>query len=98
VSNDTKKTNPDVRVMGGDENYLMLGGYQLAAGRNFNQAEVESGTSVCVIGAAVAEKLYGDNPQLGVDKIIIVANIQYKVIGVLQSKGSSAFLNADKII
>ena len=98
VNTDAQKTNPDVRVVGGDENYLILNGYELAAGRNFNQAEVESGTSVCVIGEAVAEKLYGDNLQQGVDKIITVANIQYKVVGVLQSKGSSAFLNADKIV
>ena len=98
VNNDTKKTNPDVRVVGGDENYLELNGYDLAAGRNFNDVDVESGSSVCILGEAVAEIIYGDNLQQAIDKIINVANIQYRVIGVLQSKGSSAFLNADKII
>ncbi len=98
VNNELKKTNPDVRVVGGDENYLELGGYKLSSGRNFNEIDVESGESVCIIGEAISEKLYGDNPQQAINKIISVANIKYRVIGVLQSRGSSAFLNADKII
>src|SRR5882757_9697430 len=35
VNNETKKTNPDVRLTGGDENYLTLNGYEMEAGRNF---------------------------------------------------------------
>jgi putative ABC transport system permease protein len=98
VNNGLKKTNPDVRVMGGDENYLELGGYELAYGRNFNKIDVDGGESVCIIGEAVSEKLYSDNPEGAIDKIISVANIKYRVIGVLQNRGSSAFFNADKII
>ncbi len=33
-----------------------------------------------------------------IDKIITVAGIKYRVIGVLKDKGSSAFLNADNVI
>ena len=98
VNNETKKTNPDVRVMGGDENYLALGGYQLAAGRNFSEADVESGDNVCIIGDAVAQKIYGDNSTKAIDQFINVANIRYRVIGVMQNRGSSAFFNADKIV
>jgi putative ABC transport system permease protein len=98
VNDEVKKTNPDIRVIGGDENYLEINGYELAAGRGFDQSDVESGSSVCVLGYAVAQKLYGEAVQRGVDKIVTVANIKYRVIGVLQSKGSSAFLNADKIV
>ena len=94
----TKKTNPDVRVVGGDENYLTLNGYDLAIGRNFSEQDVETGASLCIIGNAIAEKLYGDNPLTAMDKIITVANNKYRVIGVLKDKGSSAFFNADKVI
>ena len=94
----TKKTNPDVRVVGGDENYLTLNGYDLAIGRNFSEQDVETGASLCIIGNAIAEKLYGDNPLMAMDKIITVANNKYRVIGVLKDKGSSAFFNADKVI
>jgi len=98
VNTGVKKTNPDVRVIGGDENYLQLNGYELSFGRNFNEVDVETGRSVCVIGYAIAQKLYGDNTQRAIDKIITVASNKYRIIGVLKDKGSSAFMNADKVI
>ena len=98
VSNETKKTNPDIRVTGGDENYLQLNGYELSAGRNFNEADVTSGTSVCIIGNVIAQKLYGENTLRVIDKIITVSGNKYRIIGVLKDKGSSAFMNADKVI
>ena len=60
VNNDRKKTNPDVNVMGGDENYLEINGFKIAYGRNITQVEVESGRSICFLGSAVAKKLYPD--------------------------------------
>lgn len=98
VSNEVKKTNPDVRVTGGDENYLQLNGYELSAGRNFNETDVASGRSVCVIGNVIAQKLYGDNTERALDKIITVAGNKFRVIGILKDKGSSAFMNADKVV
>lgn len=97
VSNETKKTNPDIRLTGGDENYLALNGYELSAGRDFNEADVESGRSVCVLGNVIAQKLYGENTTLALDKMITVAGNKYRVIGILKDKGSSAFMNADKV-
>jgi putative ABC transport system permease protein len=98
VNTSVKKTNPDVRLTGGDENYLSLNGYELSNGRNITGMDVESGRSVCIIGNAIATRLFGSNTERAVDKIITVANNKYRVIGVLKSKGSSAFLNADKIV
>jgi len=98
ANNESKKTNPDVRLVGGDENYLMLNGYEIEAGRNFIEADVESGTGVCILGRAVAEKLYGENATRAVEKVITVADNKYRVIGVLKDKGSSAFMNADKVV
>jgi putative ABC transport system permease protein len=76
----------------------LLSGYSLSAGRNFNKLDVESGRSVCVLGNSVAKKIYGDNPEKAVDRIIKVANIKYRIIGILKDKGSSAFLNADNVV
>jgi putative ABC transport system permease protein len=97
VNNEKLKTNPNVVVQGGDENYLLLSGYTLSAGRNFNKLDVESGRSVCVLGNSVAKKIFG-KPEKAVDKIIKVANIKYRIIGILKDKGSSAFLNADNVV
>lgn len=98
VNNEKIKTNPNVVVQAGDENYLQLNGYTLAAGRNFNKLDVESGRSVCVLGNSVAKKIFGDDTPKAVDKIVKVANIKYRIIGILKDKGSSAFLNADNVV
>lgn len=97
VNSEKVKTNPNVVVQGGDENYLQLSGYTLSTGRNFNKLDVETGRSVCILGNSVAKKIFGD-PQRATGKIIKVANIKYRIIGILKDKGSSAFLNADNVV
>jgi putative ABC transport system permease protein len=98
VSNEKIKTNPNVLIQGGDENFLQLSGYTLEAGRNFNKLDVETGRSICVLGNSVAKKIFGDNLEKGIDKVITVSNSKYRVIGILKEKGSSAFLNADNVV
>jgi putative ABC transport system permease protein len=92
------KTNPTVTINGGDENYLLLNGYEIAFGRNFNKLDVESGRNVCVIGKDVAVKLFGDRQERALEKVIRVGGNKYRVIGVTKEKGSSAFLQADNIV
>lgn len=98
VNNQTTKTNPNISILGADENYLAQSGYTLISGRNFNKIDVESGRNICILGNSVAKSLYGDNTERALDKIIKVAGIKYHVIGVLKDKGSSSFLNADNIV
>lgn len=98
VNNDRKKTNPDVAVLSGDENYLELNGYKLAYGRNLTPTEVETGRSVCLLGSGVAKKLYPENSEKAIDKVVNVDHIPYRVIGVLEEKSSSAFFNTSKVI
>jgi putative ABC transport system permease protein len=98
ISHDKNKTNPNIALLGGDENYLQLSGYKLSAGRNFNNLDIQTGRSVCVLGSSVAKKLFGDDNEHGLDKIIKVENIRYRIIGILKDKGSSAFLNADNVV
>lgn len=98
VNTDKEETNPNIRLIGVDENYLMLSGYDLSGGRNFNQMDVQSGKNVAIIGNSVAEKLFGEHVLRALDKVIKVAGIKYRVIGVLKTKGSSSFLNADNVV
>lgn len=98
VNNDRKKTNPDVAVLGGDENYLELNGYNIAYGRNMTPTDVESGRSVCLLGSGVAQKLFPENPEKAIDKVVSVDHTPYRVIGVLEEKSSSAFFNTSKIV
>jgi putative ABC transport system permease protein len=43
---EAEKTNPNIQVFGGDENYLVTSGYELEKGRNFSPQEIISGTHI----------------------------------------------------
>ncbi len=92
------ETNPNIRIAGGDENFLNINGYNLQSGRNFSRLDVETGRNVCMLGSDVAKKLFPRNPEASVDKIIRVANLPYRVIGLLKPKGTSVFMQMDKVI
>ncbi len=98
VNNSKRKTNPEVNIYGGDENYLELNGYNINYGRNFSETEIETGRNVCMIGSGVASRLFPDNKAKAVDAVISVDHVPYRVIAVLEEKTSSAFFNTSKII
>lgn len=93
-----KKTNPNIQVLGGDENYLEFSNYHLKDGRNFNQLDVETGRNVCILGTDVAKKLFGDGMKHVVGSNIRVGDVRYRVIGLLEPKGNSGFMSADKVV
>jgi putative ABC transport system permease protein len=93
-----KKTNPQIVIMGGDENYLTVSGYNIETGRNLNALDQQSGRNVCLIGSNVAKTLFGNNPEKSIDKVIRVSGLPYRVIGLLKTKGSSAMLRQDDVI
>ena len=98
VNTNQRKTNPDVNVYGGDENYLELNAYKIAYGRNFTLTEIETGRNVCMIGSGVATRLFQDNKSKAMDAVVNVDHVPYRVIAVLDEKTSSAFFNSNKII
>jgi len=98
ASYQTKKTSPNVLVFGGDENYVVLNGFKVKVGRNLNQADVQSGRNVCIVGYDIAKKLFPTNPDKSVNQIIRVQNIPYRIIGVLESRGSSFGMSYDNRI
>lgn len=94
-----KKTNPQITLWGGDDQYLTVNGYTIASGRNLNNLDIQSGRNVCIIGSNVATKLFGaNNPDRCIDKVIRIGSMPYRVIGLLKSKGSSAMLRQDDIV
>ena len=93
----TYKTNPNVSFQGGDENYLALNGYELAAGRNFTLNDIQSGSAVVIIGGSILDKLFQGDAEKALEKTVKINDKPYKVIGVLKSKGSSAFMNLDNV-
>jgi len=98
VSLGDKKTNPNIRVVGGDENYAELNGFSLATGRNLNDLDVRSGRNVCIIGSTIATKFFGSSPETPLEKIIRINNLPFRVIGVLEEKGSTLGMSWDNMV
>jgi len=75
-------------VVGSDNAYFTAGNWAFAAGREFNEAEINSGKAVCVIGQTVRQELFrNQNP---IDAQIRIGTFACQVVGLLRAKGQSA--------
>ena len=74
---------------GGTRDYFTAAGWTLTSGRIFTEAEERGGKAVCVIGSTIVRELFGGGDPLG--EMMRVADFSCQVIGVLASKGQSAF-------
>ncbi|MFC6999628.1 ABC transporter permease [Rufibacter roseus] len=79
------KTNPNMSVIGGDENYLLNENYDLELGRPFSTIELENGAPVAIIGKEIADKLFPNRSPEG--KFIYMLGRRFKVIGKIKSEG-----------
>ena len=57
----SKKTNPNILVIAGNENYIYQEGLDIEKGRNFSSLEVQYGTNVAVIGSEMVKALFEDD-------------------------------------
>ena len=96
VKFEDNKTNPNVRMMAVDENYLEGKAFTIKIGRNISSKEALQGAYVTVIGNELVTELFDGNSLNAIDKTISVGNIRLKVIGVLNEKGSSMGRNEDR--
>ncbi|HZW63497.1 MAG TPA: ABC transporter permease [Flavobacteriaceae bacterium] len=93
VKYENKKTDPEVTVLGATEYYIQNSGLKVEEGREFTFFDVENNNNVCVIGSDLKKALLeNENP---LDKIISIRGAKFKVIGVLESKGSTFGNNQD---
>ncbi len=90
----TKKTNPNIQVFASDQHYLATNGFELQLGRNFNQNEIRSGSNVAIIADEVKNDLFENTS--AIDKTISINNIKFRVVGVLEKKGSSMGFGGDR--
>ena len=88
IKYESKKTNPNVKVFGIDDNYMKVSGQSVAEGRNFSKSEIENGSDVILLGKDVITKIF-DQYDTAVGKMVSVGNKKFKVVGILASKGAS---------
>jgi len=78
-----------VGISGISEGYNKVFIFNIAKGRYFNPSEFNNGVAVCVLGASIADKLFGNNEPL--DKYVKFLNKKIKVVGVIEKEGTNNF-------
>jgi putative ABC transport system permease protein len=93
VKFESDKTDPEVQVFGVNEHYLENTGTKVESGRNFTIFDIENNNKVCIIGSDFLKSLFElEDP---INKTISIRGVKFKVIGVLESKGSTFGNNQD---
>jgi len=91
-----EKTNPDVYVVGGAEDWQLINGRYVSQGRFLQEMDVRSRRKVCVVGMDIVETLFpfqnpiGEEVRVGPDK--------FEILGVLEEKGSTFGQSDDNMV
>ncbi|HEX2036908.1 MAG TPA: ABC transporter permease [Chloroflexota bacterium] len=89
-------TNVNTRVLGVTPEYLDVRNFEVAEGEFVTDQQLTSRSLVAVLGATTKENLFGDGDAIG--QTVRVNNVNLKVIGVLEAKGSQSMGNQDDAI
>ena len=83
-------------ITGVTEDYLKVNNYEIAKGRPLNASDRTKQNDVALIGATTATDLFPNADPLGMP--IKINSVNFTVVGVLKSKGSSGFTNQDDLV
>lgn len=87
VSYADRRTNPNVRLGGADENFVTARDYNIAAGRNIGPSDVDFGRSVVILGDDIVKRIFPGEEAIG--RQVRIDGQTYMVIGVFAPKGSA---------
>jgi putative ABC transport system permease protein len=90
------RQNTNTQITGVTPAYAQVRNWTLAEGDFIGDEQVSSRALVAVLGATTAQNLFGDGDPLG--QTVRVNNVNLKVVGVLQAKGSGGFGNSDDVV
>jgi len=81
--------NWNTQVLGESPDYPQIRSWDMADGAMFTESDVRSLAKVAIIGKTVVDQLFvGDEP---IGHTLIIRNIPFKIVGVLESKGFNLF-------
>jgi putative ABC transport system permease protein len=86
----------EVTILGTTPDFTTVRDITVADGRFINDTEQERSSKVVVLGAAVAEELFGSEDPIG--QYITANNIKLTVVGVMEEKGLVSGTNYDDMI
>jgi putative ABC transport system permease protein len=96
VAGYTGVTHTVSSFIGSSPSYFAINNLTIADGDYFTDTDYTSRRSVIVLGSTVADDLFG-NAAAAVDKTIQVNGLNFTVVGVLKSKGSSGITDQDDL-
>jgi putative ABC transport system permease protein len=80
-------------VIGSTMTYFPIRNFEIEHGRAFTESESETMARVAVIGPVTVENLFGAGEPVG--QTIKINGINFRVIGILKSKGDQGWFNPD---
>ncbi len=88
--------NWNTRIEGAGTAYEKVRAATPMAGRFFTDEEVKSRSKVALLGTTVVAQLFGDEDPIG--KVIKINLVNFRVIGILPSRGANAFQDQDDTV
>jgi putative ABC transport system permease protein len=76
--------------------YMLQKSWAPTSGRYFNDREIQSAENVVVLGSEVRKELFGASDPVG--RMIRIKNLPFKVVGVLEERGSSGYGSRDNSV
>ncbi|MGI8500533.1 MAG: ABC transporter permease [Hassallia sp.] len=89
-----RNRNTDVNIIGTTPSFLVVRDFETAKGRFFSDIDMKRSNQVVVLGADLAEKLFGNANPIG--QQMRIKNASFQIIGVLTAKGSSVGADYDE--
>jgi putative ABC transport system permease protein len=84
-----ERTNPNVVLAGATPEFIINNGYFIGEGRFLTEQDVRSHLNVVILGMDIVDKLFlYQNP---IDEEVRIHGQRFKVIGVFEARGNSAF-------
>lgn len=96
VKYNSESTDPNVGLLGGDENLLLGISRNIKSGRALINEDLTFGRDVAIIGNDIVVKIFKNQNPIG--KKITVNNHSFEVIGVLAEKGATFGQSQDNMI
>lgn len=92
-----KGKNTNTQVVGTVGDYLIARNISMNIGNFFSEQQIKSSARVAVLGSVTRDDLFGAdaNPT---GQYIKIKNVEFQVVGVMQTKGGSGFSNPDDAV
>ena len=89
-----RNQNSNVNIVGTTPDFLIVRDFEMDRGRFFTDVDMRRNNQVVVIGADLAERLFGNSNPIG--EKLRIKDTSFQIIGVLESKGSNLGVNYDE--